>query len=211
MKQCKKSSPPRTFHWTGCGEVRRYRVEIRKMPEVCGKSVRGQHPDIAAGQQGATAHRVGARARAAAQLLHYGHGVPVKKVPAILEELTGIEADPGSHYARCDETRAAGAVGARYAALRESVRKQTVIHTDDTGWRVQGKTAFLMAFVNASLSVYQVRSRHRNEEVRELAPAEFADVMVCDRGKSYDAGRNCKAYRSRNGIWRTCCTQRCGE
>ncbi len=78
-------------------------------------------------------------------------------------------------------------MGARYAALRESVRKQTVIHTDDTGWRVEGKTAFLMAFVNASLSVYQVRSRHRNEEVRELVPADFAGVMVCDRGKSYDA------------------------
>jgi hypothetical protein len=81
----------------------------------------------------------------------------------------------------------AGAVGTRYAALRESVGKQAVIHTDDTGWRVQGEPAFLMAFVNSSLSVYQVRSRHRNEEVRELVPADFGGVMICDRGKSYDA------------------------
>jgi transposase len=188
---------------TGCGEVRRYRVEIRKCPQ-CGKSVRGQHPDIAAGQQGATAHRVGARARAAAQLLHYGHGVPVRKVPAILEELTGIRLTQGA-ITQDAMKQVAGAVGARYAALRESVRKQTVIHTDDTGWRVQGKTAFLMAFVNASLSVYQVRSRHRNEEVRELAPADFAGVMVCDRGKSYDAEelqsvsqQKCQAHLLRN-------------
>ena len=35
-----------------------------------------------------------------------------------------------------------------------------------------------MAFVNPVLSVYQVRSRHRNEEVRALIPADFAGVMV---------------------------------
>ena len=62
-----------------------------------------------------------------------------------------------------------------------------MVHTDDTGWRVAGRPAFLMAFVNAALSVYQVRPRHRNEEVRELIPAEFGGVLVCDRGRSYDA------------------------
>ena len=44
-----------------------------------------------------------------------------------------------------------------------------------------------MAFVNQSLSVYQVRPQHRNEEVRELIPADFRGVMICDRGPSYDA------------------------
>lgn len=41
--------------------------------------------------------------------------------------------------------------------------------------------------MNQSLSVYQIRPQHRNEEVRELIPADFAGVMVCDRGRSYDA------------------------
>ncbi len=44
-----------------------------------------------------------------------------------------------------------------------------------------------MAFVNSSLAVYQIRNRHRNEEVRELVPGDFAGVLVCDRGRSYDA------------------------
>jgi hypothetical protein len=60
-----------------------------------------------------------------------------------------------------------------YKQLRASVREQAVMHTDDTGWRVGCRTAFLMAFVNPSLAVYQIRNRHRNEEVRELVPGRF--------------------------------------
>jgi transposase len=97
------------------------------------------------------------------------------------------------------------AVGAAYQALRALVSRQPVVHTDDTGWRVAGKTAFLMAFVNQSLSVYQVRPQHRNEEVRELVPADFGGIMICDRGRSYDAAelagvaqQKCLAHLIRN-------------
>lgn len=166
-------------------EVRSYTVEARRCRK-CGKSIRGQHPDIAAGQQGATAHRVGPRVKAMAHILHYAHGVPVRKTPAILKQLTGVGLTQGA-ITQNAVRQTAGAVGAYYQQLRESVKEQAVIHTDDTGWRIQGEAAHLMAFVNSSLSVYQVRPRHRNEEVRELIPADFAGVMICDRGKSYDA------------------------
>jgi hypothetical protein len=126
------------------------------------------------------------RVKAMAQNLHYGHGVPVRKIPAILRELTGVQLTQ-SAITQDAMKQVTGPVGQRYEKLREQVREQAVIHTDDTGWRVRGEQAFLMAFVNQSLSVYQIRSRHRNEEVRELIPADFAGVMVCDRGKSYDA------------------------
>lgn len=44
-----------------------------------------------------------------------------------------------------------------------------------------------MVFVTACSTVYQIRSRHRSEEVRELIPADYSRVLSCDRGKSYDA------------------------
>ena len=52
---------------------------------------------------------------------------------------------------------------------------------------VGGESAFLMAFETEDATVYQVRSRHRNEEVREVVPADYAGVMVTDRARSYDA------------------------
>jgi transposase len=184
-------------------EVRRYAVEVRDCRE-CGRKIRGRHPDIAPGQQGATAHRVGPRVRAMAHALHYLHGVPVRKTPAIIEELTGVRLTQGA-ITQDAMKQGERAVGATYKALRALVSRQSVVHTDDTGWRVAGKTAFLMAFVNPSLSVYQVRPQHRNEEVRELVPADFGGVMICDRGRSYDAAelegvaqQKCLAHLIRN-------------
>ena len=69
--------------------VYQYQVGIRRC-QRCGRSVRGRHPDLSADQYGATAHRLGPRVLAAAQSLPYQHGVPVRRVPAILAELTGI-------------------------------------------------------------------------------------------------------------------------
>jgi transposase len=166
-------------------EVRRYAVEVRGCSE-CGRKIRGQHPDIAAGQQGATAHRVGPRVRAMAHALHYLHGVPVRKTPAIVEELTGVRLTQGA-ITQDAMKQGERAVGATYQGLRALVSQQPAVHTDDTGWRVAGKTAFLMAFVNQSLSVYQIRPQHRNEEVRELVPSDFGGILICDRGRSYDA------------------------
>ena len=166
-------------------DVRLYAVEVRRCQE-CGKSVRGRHPDIAPGQQGATAHRVGPRVKALAHILHYVHGVPVRKTAEIVEQLTGVRLTQ-SAITQDASKPTEGPVGERYSELRESVKEQTVIHTDDTGWRVGGAPAYLMAFVNQALSVYQIRPRHRNEEVRELIPADFQGVMICDRGPSYDA------------------------
>ncbi len=121
--------------------VARSRGVMRWRFEIAGSAagrVRGQHPDIAPGQHGATAHRIGPRVKALAHILHYVHGVPVRKTPAILEGLTGVRLTQGAITRRMPCSRAEGAVGERYQALRASVQEQAVVHTDDTGWRVGG-------------------------------------------------------------------------
>ena len=123
---------------------------------------------------------------AAAHVLHYGVGVPVRKVPAVLRALTGVEVSQGA-ISQDALRRATGAVGEAYHKLRTSVGVSRLVHTDDTGWRVGGESAFLMAFETDEATVYQVRARHRNEEVREVVPSDYGGVMVTDRGRSYDA------------------------
>ena len=166
-------------------EVKGYRVQICRC-RSCGRRVRGRHPEVSPDQYGASAHRMGRRVMAAAHMLHYGVGIPVRRVPTVLRALTGVELSQ-SAITQDALRRARGAVGDAYRSLRGSVGESAVVHTDDTGWRVGGERAFLMAFETGDATVYQVRSRHRNEEVRELVPSDYGGVMVTDRGRSYDA------------------------
>jgi hypothetical protein len=165
--------------------VRQFRVAVSRCT-ACGQRVRGQHPELAPDQYGATAHRVGERVMASAHVLHYGLGVPLRKVPAVLRELTGVRVTQ-SALTQDARRRAAGSVGAVYAQLRARVPEAEAVHTDDTGWRVGGEAAQLMAFETTAVVVYQIRERHRNEEVREVVPADYEGVLVTDRGRSYDA------------------------
>ena len=166
-------------------EVKSYAVEVRRCGQ-CGQRVRGQHPDVAPDQYGATAHRVGARVKASAHTLHYGMGVPVRKLPAILREFTGIEVTQ-SALTQDALKKSAGVVGNACQELRAGVATASAVYTDDTGWRIHGEKAHLMTFDTDQATVFQIRRRHRNVEVRELIPADYAGVMITDRGRSYDA------------------------
>ena len=95
---------------------------------------------------------------AAAHVLHYGVGVPVRKVPAVLRALPGVELSQGA-ISQDALRRARGAVGDAYHKLRGSVRAIPLVHTDDTGWRVDGGPAFLMAFETDEAMVYRLRAR----------------------------------------------------
>ena len=165
--------------------VRLFRVRVRRCAG-CGVTVRGRHPDVAADQRGATAHRLGPRLLAAAHHLHYGLGVPVRKLPAVLLMLGGVTLTQGA-ITRDALKKAAGAIGTTYRRLCASVRTAPYVHTDDTGWRENGSSRWLMTFVTDTVTVYQVRDRHRNDEVREQVPADYAGVLITDRGTSYDA------------------------
>ena len=165
--------------------LRQYRVSVCRC-QACGKPVRGRHPALAPDQFGATADRVGERLLGAGHALHYAAGVPIRKVPGILALLTGASVTEGA-LVQDAQRRVAGQVGAAYRALREAIPAAERVHTDDTGWRVGGRAAFLMVFESERETVYQIRARHRNEEVREVIGDAFAGVLSTDRGKSYDA------------------------
>lgn len=168
-------------------EVKAYRIRIRVCCK-CQRKVRGRHPEVAPDQCGATAHRLGPRAQAAAHLLHYGDGIPQRKVPGVLKSLTGLPVTQGAlTQSALRLGTGQGAVAQVYEQLRERVKEQEAIHTDDTGWRVGGQAAQLMVFESEPITLYQIRARHRNEEVREVIGDHYEGTLCTDRGKSYDA------------------------
>lgn len=69
---------------------------------------------------------------AAAHALHYGLGVPMRKVPLILKEMTGVSLTQGA-IMQDALGRAAGEIGGVYEQLRASVKTSERVNTDDTG------------------------------------------------------------------------------
>lgn len=152
----------------------------------CGKKHRGGHPDIAPDQTGATAHRVHPEVYAMAHMLHYGHGMPQRKVAQAMKTAFGITLTQSAITQ--DALRSTkGELAGIYESLVAEIRRSAVVYTDDTGWRIGGLVAFLMGFDSDLATVYQIRRRHRHEEVLEVLGRDFAGKLSTDRGKSYDA------------------------
>ena len=113
-----------------------FRVQVCRC-RGCDRLVRGRHAEVGPDQYGASAHRVGRRVMAAAHVLHYQVGIPVRRVPTVLSALTGMKlcqsaiTQDALLYTR-------GAVGDGYRRLRESLRESAVLLTDDSHWRVGG-------------------------------------------------------------------------
>ena len=82
---------------------------------------------------------------AAAHALHYGIGMPVRKVPRVLAALQGLTLTQGA-ITQDALRRATGEVGEADARLRAAMPESPVVHTDDTSGRVGGEAASLMAF-----------------------------------------------------------------
>lgn len=152
----------------------------------CRRRVRATHPEVPADQGGATAHRLGPRLLALAHWLHYQMGIPVRKVPAVLETVYGLTVTQ-SALTQDALRRARRQVGEAYASLRDQIAQERAVGTDDTGWKIGGVTAFLMGFFAPLISFFQIRFHHSNREVREVIPSTYPGTLCTDRGRSYDA------------------------
>jgi transposase len=168
-------------------KVTRFTVERGRCP-ICGKVLRGRHPQLGKHQHGISAHQLGDCVKAQSLALHYHHGVPLRKVPAIVLAMTGITLTQGAvtQWA-CELTQAGSVLDAVYQALREELQKSPTVNTDDTGWRTGGEASYLMGFFNSAIMFYQVRPQHRHEEVIEVLGTAFAGILGTDRGSSYNA------------------------
>ena len=168
-------------------DVKGYRVQICRCAMSCGKRVRGRHRDIAPDQYGASAHRVGKRVMAAGPCTAPRRGRSGEEDTLHTKDSEWSEDKPERDHTGRAAPRERGSGGTPTAGC--AVRcAQARSSTPTTRAGVWAETLLiLMAFETDEATVYRVRSRHRNEEVRELIPIDYGGVMVTDRGRSYDS------------------------
>ena len=130
-------------------QVRAYRVQVCRC-RSCGRAVRGEHPEVAADQYGASAHRVTLGCEPMRSTMgwafRYG-GFP-------LSDRGGSEPRSAQDALR----RAKGRWVMPPNKLRTSRASARSVHTDDTGWRVGGDGSVSDHLRRMRRTVYQVRA-----------------------------------------------------
>jgi len=161
---------------------RRFAVHIGRC-RCCGRRHQGRHPFQTSDALGAAGSMLGPRAVALATQLNKELGLSPQKTARTLELLGGIRITPGGVVqAVARQTRA---LEPTYRALIERVRESWVISPDETGWRVEGRKAWLWAFAGEDVTVYLIASGRGYEEAKVILGEEFAGVLERDGWAPY--------------------------
>lgn len=153
----------------------------------CNMRVRSQHPEQTSQAAGAAGVLVGPRAKALAADLKHRLGASYGKVSEALNDAFGLHVSR-SGWCQADQRLAKTALPV-YQELIEAVRKCSVVHADETGWRIGTLSAWLWVFTNQEVSVYAIRDNRSSDVVVEILGQEFQGILASDCFLAYDEKR----------------------
>jgi len=157
----------------------------------CQKRVRSRHPEQTSLAAGAAGVVVGPRAKAFATDLKHRLGVSYGKVSEVLNDAFDLQVSR-SGWCQADQKLAEIAKPV-YEKLVEIVRQCSVVHADETGWRIDTLSAWLWVFTNQEVTVYAIRDNRSSDVVIEILGQEFRGILASDCFVAYD-DRRLKAW-----------------
>ena len=153
----------------------------------CHKRVRSRHPDQTSQATGAAGVLVGPRAKALATDLKHRLGVSYGKVSEVLQDAFGLQVSR-SGWCQSDQKLSTTARPI-YAQLLERIRQCSVVHADETGWRIGTLAAWLWVFTNWDVTVYAIRDNRSSDVVVDVLGREFKGILASDCFLAYDDKR----------------------
>lgn len=127
---------------------------------------------------------VGNRAVVLSSWLHYGLGQSLSQIVSVFDSLFHFPISAGGltqQWARI------GAIFAPwYEQIAEEARAGAVLHADETGWRVAGRTHWLWCFTNPSLSYYVIDPSRSSQVVNDFLKETYAGTLVSDFFSAYN-------------------------
>jgi transposase len=177
-----------------------YQTEIPRRPLIrqfnvhvgccrgCGARVQGRHPLQTSDALGAAASQVGPDAQAAVATLNKTFGLSHGKVSAVLRTLFGIRLTRGASVGIV--LRAADRLEPAHQEIREEIKASACLTPDETGWRVEGKLAWLHAWVTERAIGYAIDRQRSADVLERLIGIDWSGKMTHDGFSSYDRFAN---------------------
>ena len=164
--------------------VTKFDVESGFCPS-CKKRVKARDPRQRADPNSVVRSVLGPNVLALLALLKDGHGMPFRRIADFLRYFWQIEVTPGGISLALD--RVADRLRGTYEVIVTELRSSTIAHVDETGWRINGDTAWLWVFTNSKLTLYTIR-RSRGSDVLEAVLGErFEGILASDCLNSYES------------------------
>ena len=189
LKRC-----PQCGSAVGAPTERRFRL-IEEIPETvpevtehniprhwCPKCKKLVEPPVADAMPSAT---FGHRLVALTAWLHYGVGVTISQVLAVLRHHLHFKVSQGG-LVRAWQGLAA-ILFAWYIEIGVQVKASGVLHADETGWRVSGRTHWLWCFTTRKATYYMIDRSRGSPALSKFFTAAFDGVLVTDFWAAYNA------------------------
>jgi transposase len=153
----------------------------------CRKRVRSRHPEQTSQATGAAGVMVGPRAKALAADAKHRLGCSYGKVSELLNDAFGMQVSR-SGWCQADQ-RLAEKAQPVYEELIEAMQHSSVVHADETGWRIGILSAWLWVFTNQEITVYAIRDNRSSDVVVEILGKQFQGILASDCFLAYDDKR----------------------
>jgi transposase len=161
----------------------------------CKKRVEPKIPDALPGST------LGTHTLVLSAWLHYGLGNTLSQVSDVFNFHLQLQVTPGGfvqQWYRLQEI-----LYPWYEQIQAEALQSAVLHGDETGWRVDGKTHWLWCFTNPRLTYYLIDRRRGSPVLAEFFRDEFAGTLVSDFWGAYnfvqcDARQTCLAHLLRD-------------
>ena len=109
---------------------------------------------------------------------HYGLGMPSQQIADILDSHLNTEISLGGLFGMW--TNLAIRLEPWYKALMNELLMSAVLHGDESGWRVNGKTHWLWCFANQDITFYMIHASRGDPALFEFLKETFDGVLVSD-------------------------------
>jgi hypothetical protein len=117
--------------------------------------------------------------------LHYGLGNTLSQIVEIFNHHLQIQLTEGGLIQMWYRLQAV--LFGWYLQIQAEAMKSAVLHADETGWRVNGKTHWLWCFSNDELTFYLIDRSRGSPALRKFFQDEFQGTLISDFWGAYNA------------------------
>ncbi|MEX2172706.1 MAG: IS66 family transposase [Pirellulales bacterium] len=117
--------------------------------------------------------------------LHYALGNTISQIIEVFNYHLQIKLSAGGLVQMWQ--RLAEIVYPWYEQIQQEALNSAVLHADESGWRVNGKTLWLWCFANPSLSYFMINRSRGSPALMKFFIQEFKGTLVSDFWAAYNA------------------------